>query len=345
MILKGLLCGLLAFGCTFVAALDFSQSNWIGKSNDHCELTDFRYDFNPLPGKTAATAEILIAADNNYTLWVNGECIGVGNNREQSQGYCVTLKPGCNLFAVEVENRASTSPAALIAAIQITYTDKTTETIKTDCTWRVNDATPGFQAPKYDDLTWPYAIILGAANQHRHTPCLPITPSALSLSDSFWIWTNETDGPGGNAPVGRRAFRKTIHLPGGILASGGTIILDVDDGHTLYINGKTIGSGHRWIHAKRWTFTFDSPTDCIVIAVDAYNDRGPAGIIAAVEFDVKNCYCSTYSIYVSDCSWKYSCTAPAGFEQIDYDDSSWRDAVEEGPYGMAPWGDVTIVNG
>ncbi|KAK2467396.1 hypothetical protein APHAL10511_000631 [Amanita phalloides] len=350
MTLKALLCGLLVLSGTFVTALDFSQSNWIWK--DHNEqvpsyaLADFRYDFNPLPGKIAAAAEILIAGDNNYTLWVNGERIGAGNNWEQSQGYCVKLKRGRNLFAVEIENQPPTSPAALITAIQITYTDRSTRTIGTDGTWRVNDATPGFQFPRYDDSAWPYAVILGTANQSPwHTPYPPIPPSSLSISNSFWIWTNETDGPGGNAPVGHRAFRRTIRLPGGILARGGTIIFDTDNGYTLYINGKTIGAAHDWYHAQRWTFTFDSPTDIIVIAADAYNDGAPAGIISAIEFDVEEYYCSTYSIFVSDYSWKYSYTVPAGFEQIGYDDSSWQNAVEEGPYGMAPWGDVPIVNG
>lgn len=36
----------------------------------------------------------------------------------------------------------------------------------------------------------------------------------LSLSTSQWIWTGEEAGAAGNAPVGDRAFRKTLAGPG-----------------------------------------------------------------------------------------------------------------------------------
>ncbi|KAK2464633.1 hypothetical protein APHAL10511_003326 [Amanita phalloides] len=349
MVLRALFFGSLALGITFVTAVDFSKSNWIWKDHSEevppYELADFRYDFSPLLGMTAAAAEILIAADNNYTLWVNGQYIGQGNNWAQSQDYCVTLNPGHNLFAVETENQPPISPSALLAAIQITYTDGTKQTIVSDGSWRVNNVTAGFQYPAYDDSAWLYAIVLAGANGPPwHTPASPPPPSSLSLSNSFWIWTNEIVSPGGNAPVGHRAFRKEIHLPGGILTRGGTIIFDTDNGYMLYINGKTVGSAHDWTHAQRWTFTLDYPTDVIVIAADAYNDGGPAGMIAAVEFDVENCHCSSYSVYISDGSWKYNYTVPAGFEQLDYDDCGWLDAVVEGPYGMEPWGNVPTVD-
>ena len=309
------------------------------------ELGDFRYDFTPPFGEVAAFADIIIAGDNKYTLWVNGDYVGQGNNWQQGQEYCVRLGPGRNVFAVEIENEPPTSPAALICAIQVTYTDGTTQTIVSDDSWLANDAVPGFQNPEYDDTLWPYAVVLGNANSSPwQTPTLRPPASALTLSSSNWIWTNEVTSPGGNAPIGHRAFRKNIRLPDGGLATRGTIVIDADNGYTLYINGNEIGQGGDWEQAQRWAFTLDYPTGDIVIAVDGVNTGGPAGLIATIALNVAICD-STYSLYVTDNSWKYGLIVPANFEQPFYDDSDWPNAIVEGPYGMSPWGNVPTVNG
>lgn len=344
-----LLFGLFIYVST-ATALDFSNSNWIWKNDDKSlpvgELSDLRYDFSPEPGKIAAAAQILITADDKYTLWVNGEYIGQDAGWTQSQQYCVALIPGQNIFAAEVENEVANTPGALISAIQITYTDGSTQNIVTDGSWCANNAISGFQDPRYNDASWPNATVLGSANSPPwHTPALPPPASSVTLGTSSWIWTNEVTSPGGDAPVGHRAFRKTINLPGGLVASAGSIIIDTDNGYTLYINGDMVGQGSNWQQAQRWSFTFDYPTDNIVIAVDGVNTGGPAGLIATVILDVSNCYCSTYSVYVTDNSWKYSLSIPDGFEGRDYDDSNWPNAIVEGPYGMQPWGGVPIVDG
>ena len=344
-----LLLGLFIY-VSAVTALDFSNANWIWKDHDESlpvgELGDLRYDFSPEPGKIAAAAQILIAGDDKYTLWVNGEYIGQAAGWPQGHLYCVTLNPGRNTFAAEVENQVANTPAALISAIQITYTDTSTQTVVTDGGCCANNAIPGFQDPGYNDAGWPNAVALGSANSAPwHTPALPPPASSVTLDTSSWIWTNEVTSPGGNAPVGHRAFRKTINIPGRVAARTGSIIIDTDNGYTLYINGNMIGQGGDWQQAQRWAFKFDYPTDEIVIAVDCVNTGGPAGLIATVVLDVSNFYCSTYSVYVTDNSWKYSLSVPADFELPDYDDSDWPNAIVEGPYGMSPWGKVPIVNG
>lgn len=344
-----LLYGLLALYAGGAAALDFSNSKWIWIDDSENvaagAIGDFRYDFTPPDGKIASSAEILIAADNNYTLWVNGEYIGWGNNWEQGQQYCVNLNPECNVFAVETHNTIQ-SPSALISAIQIMYTDGTTQIIVTDSTWRANNPTPGFQAPGYSDADWPFAVVLGNANSSPwQTPTTPPSASSVTLSNSYWIWTDEVTSSTSNAPAGHRAFRKTINLPGGLLASTGTIAIDADNGYTLYINGNLIGSGGDWEEAQRWTFTLGYPSNSIVIAVDAINTIvSPAGLIAAIALDVGICDCSTYDVYITDDSWKYSLTVPLGFEQPIYNDANWPNAFVEGTYGVQPWGTPPIVN-
>ena len=214
-----------------------------------------------------------------------------------------------------------------------------------DSSWLANGDSPGFQNPFYDDRSWTHAYELGTSNTSPwHTPSLPGPPSSLSLANSQWIWTNEISGPGGVAPVGNRAFRQDITIPGNVPATGGTIIISTDNEYTLYINGQQIGTHADWTVAQRYTFTLGSPTRNIVVAVNADNTGGPAGVIAALELNLEVGSCSAYSVYVTDNSWKYNLGVPAGFQNPSYNDGSWPSAVEQGLYGVSPWGDISTQN-
>ncbi|KAF8348019.1 hypothetical protein F5887DRAFT_674775 [Amanita rubescens] len=352
MALKALFGSLFALFIYRAVALDFSNSYWIWYQDTETvpayAVGDFRHDLTVWPGEPyPVSAEIIITADNNYTLWVNGNVVGQGNNWEMAQEYCVALNPYYNVFAAQVINGpgGAINPAALLAAIEIFYSDGKTKTIVSDSSWRANGASPGFQSLFYDDLFWTHAYKLGTANSAPwHTPSLPDPGSSLSLANSQWIWTNETSGPGGNAPAGNRTFRQDITIPGDVPATGGTIIISTDDEYTLYIDGQQIGTHAGWTVAQRYTFTLGSPTRHIVIAVNAENIGGPAGVIAAVEFNVAIGSCSTYFVYVTDNTWKYDFCVPAGFQDPDYNDCNWPNAVQQGLYGVAPWGKIPTQN-
>ncbi|KAF8336206.1 hypothetical protein F5887DRAFT_1247589 [Amanita rubescens] len=305
---------------------------------------DFRYDLTVCPGGPfPVSAEIIIAADNNYTLWVNGGVVGQGNDWTIGQEYCVALNPYYNVFAAEVVNApgGAINPAALLAAIEIFYSDGSTKTIVSDSSWRANGASPGFQSLFYNDFSWTHAYKLGTANTAPwHTPSLPPAPSSLSLANSQWIWTNEISGPGGSAPVGNRTFRQDIVIPGNVPVTGGTIIISTDNEYTLYINGQQIGTHADWTVAQRYTFTLGSPTRHVVVAVNAENTGGPAGVIAALELNAAIRSCSTYFVYVTDNTWKYNLGVPAGFQSPGYNDGSWPNAIQQGLYGVAPWGKI-----
>ncbi|KIL58068.1 hypothetical protein M378DRAFT_171038 [Amanita muscaria Koide BX008] len=367
MALKVFLCALLAICVTHIAALDLSQFNWIWTDTNRVvppyASRNFRRDFTSPTGKIALSSEILIAADNNFTLYVNGEFIGQTTTLVESSymfSYCVELNSGYNVFAVNAENLAYgndptgtvPNPAAFISAIQITYTDGFSSIIVTDTNWRANNDTPGFQSIHYNDSSWPYAVILAGSNGWYYQPSPAPGVSSLALSSSYWIWTDEIppNQPYSNAPVGSRAFRKTIEVPGGSVARSGVIIIDADNAYVLYINGNLIGSGSDYYQnpvriAQQWKFTLDYPTDDIVIAVNATNFAGPAGLIVAIAFDAADCNCTTTRFAVSDGTWKANHTVPARFEQVDYDDCGWTPVVVEGAYGVAPWGQSTVQNG
>ncbi|KAF8314649.1 hypothetical protein F5887DRAFT_1089767 [Amanita rubescens] len=335
MAVKALFSTFLALFICRAVALDFSNSYWIWYETATTELAyatgEFRYALGFHPGARPVSAGIIIVGDNNYTLSVNGQFVGQGNNWEIAQEYCVALRPEGNVFTAQVVNAPGgpPNPAALLAAIEVFYSDGSTKTIASDSSWL---------AMKRGAKTWTHAHELGTANTPPwHTPTLLAPLPALSLTQSQWIWTNEAvSGAGGNKPIGSRAFRKDITISGNVPATGGTIIISTDNEYTLYINGKVIGTHADWTHAQIYSFHLTPPTRNIVVAVNATNFGGPAGVIAALEL---NSGCST-EVYVTDRSWKYDLHFPHNFQSPSYNDVHWPNAVPEGLYGVPPWGNV-----
>jgi len=185
---KVILCALLTLCVSHVVALDFANSKWIWTDSSGATAVpanttaDFRLDFAAPFGKTPVSASIIISADNVYTLYVNGEQIGHGEDFQESQNYCVDLEPDCNnVFAVAVLNEPGAggvaTPAALITAIDVTYIDGTSDTIVSDASWRAHSETAGFESAGFDDSAWPFAVVVGNANSPPWG--VPSIPSVL----------------------------------------------------------------------------------------------------------------------------------------------------------------------
>ena len=352
----------MATNLAIVAAdLDFTSTNaqwiWIpGRAADGITYppgnVSLRRDYYPTNGKTPLSAEILITADNAYTLWVNGEEIGAQANFHQAFRYCVPLESGCNVFAVEGQNAPSTGPsnvgnaAGVISAIKIRYTDGFTDTIVTDAEWHaISGAVPGFQQVAFDDSAWPAAFVEGPIGTTAPWNTIGVTiPPATDnpgpdLTSASWIWTNEVSG--GNAPAGGRAFLKTVTLPGGQLADSIVIDITTDNQYTLYINGLVVGSGTDFHTAQRYEVNF-IPSNTVMIAVWGFNSEGPAGLIAAAEIRGCGCGCGANAFVVTDATWSFNTTAPTNFINPGFDNSGWPAAVVEGAYGISPWGRVPI---
>ncbi|KAJ7184334.1 lectin [Mycena filopes] len=157
----------------------------------------------------------------------------------------------------------------------------------------------------------------------------------LDFGASKWIWTNEVSG--GNAPVGARAFRKTFTPPLGKTAVQADIIMTVDNGLTLYVNGGQVGTGGDFRFAERFCVPL---RPCLnVFAVTGVNAGGPAGLLATIQITYSD---GSTSTIVSDTTWRYSINVPSGYEQLSFDDNSWAPAIAEGAYGVAPWGQIAI---
>jgi len=88
-------------------------------------------------------ARLIMAADNQFTLWVNGAHIGSGDNHRQAPSFAIAdkLKPGPNTIAVLAENTSDLpNPAGLIGTLRIQYRDGRTADLSTDSLWEATDS-------------------------------------------------------------------------------------------------------------------------------------------------------------------------------------------------------------
>ncbi|KAJ6500576.1 lectin [Mycena sanguinolenta] len=170
--------------------LSLTNANWIWtdevvNGNAPPGARAFRRTYTPPTGQTATSATIIITADNEYSLYVNGVLIGSGTDFQVAQEYTVTLTPAPNVvFAVYAVNTLTTNnPAGLLVAIEINTSTAGCDCVSgayliSDGSWKSNTGTPiGFQLPGFDDSSWPAATIEGA---YGVTPWNTVTVVSVS---------------------------------------------------------------------------------------------------------------------------------------------------------------------
>jgi putative heme-binding domain-containing protein len=113
--------------------------------------------------KGIADARVSITADNGFTLFVNGDKVGSGDNWMSLASFDVKkhLRAGRNVLAVEGRNDGG--PAGLMVRLRYTVEGKTEKLdIVSDSSWKANKESPkGWTAPDFDDAKWPAACALG----------------------------------------------------------------------------------------------------------------------------------------------------------------------------------------
>jgi alpha-L-rhamnosidase len=309
----------------------------------------------------------------NGTL-VSSSAADVDNGWQTSQVSDIKslLVPGKNVIAIAGIAMAPNA-SGLIAAAQLDSTR-----IVTDGTWKALAGTPasppaGWNTINFDDSSWPAAIVQGpfgigpwGTNMHALTapagvlraqliPPIERTatinpvkvtdvpgvnvpvPSYTGTPTADWIWN--TSGATNGAPPGTRYMRKTFTVADPSTISSAVLRVNADDGHQTYVNGTLVSSAPGVTNGWQTSQVNDIKSllvpgkNVIAIAGLAF-DASPASVIAVAQLDTTR--------IVTDGSWKALAgtpsSAPAGWNTINFDDSSWPAAVVQGPYGIAPWG-------
>ncbi|GGH46526.1 hypothetical protein GCM10008014_09240 [Paenibacillus silvae] len=109
-----------------------------------------------------------------------------------------------------------------------------------------------------------------------------------------------------------------------------TITITADNEFTLYVNGKTIGTGNDW--TKAYTFQVPIQSGNNVVAVKATDWGSYAGFLADLRYMEDS--------IVTDMNWKVSEHYASGWEDSKFDDSAWSRASDFGRYGASPWNQI-----
>jgi len=188
-------------------------------------------------------------------------------------------------------------------------------------------ATPVAGSPQPDS-----SIITGRA----------FTATTPTFVGGSWIWSDNLF-PNGSAPASSSAFRVAIQPAISLPLVNISIAIAADNAYNLYFNGTFVGNGlDAFETPDEWTIlNVAGDVGPFIFAVLATNydtpGPGPAGIIANFQFS-NNALGDTYSWWTGDAGWVAVPVVPNLFQDPDFDDSAWPVAVNEGAYGVGPWG-------
>ncbi len=119
------------------------------------------------PASRLLRARLFLAADNEFTAYVNGQTIGQAPGWSTARAYDVTerLHAGANVLAVAATNGTEhPNPAGLIGKLIVELAHGRRIVLRTDGSWKSSQAAAtGWNTPKVDDSAWPAAQSLGDA--------------------------------------------------------------------------------------------------------------------------------------------------------------------------------------
>ena len=158
-----------------------------------------------------------------------------------------------------------------------------------------------------------------------------------SFGSAKWIWYPEGK-PARSAPPGKRFFRRVINVDGAVETA--RLVMTADNTFECQINGQKAGKGEN--HKQGYTMSVSSLLKpganlIAVAAVNTLDTPNPAGLVGALNIKYRDG--RTQEIR-TDGTWEAAQTVPENWMADAAPAQGWVAAMELGPMGMGPWGDV-----
>ncbi|KAF9043911.1 hypothetical protein BJ165DRAFT_1404801 [Panaeolus papilionaceus] len=304
-----------------------------------------------------------VAADDIYTVYVNGKLVGCGTSWLDPDRYTIHFEPTKHIVvAIAASQGPEESGVALIVSGKLwNTTDANPVPVEfgSDSKWRcfaAEGVSPKFIDPTFDDAAWTISLVVpGPGNgwSQRMKPTLPgkgagkrivgipkipdapeapiadasTPPSTVSppnLKAGSWIWSPEVKTNPYPAVGYTRAFRRTILTQSPVNA----LMMEIaaDDIYTVYVNGKLVGCGTSWLDPDRYIIRFE-PATCIVVSIAASQGPEESGVALIVAGRLWNTADANPVPAEFGTDSKWLCFAAEGVSQkfIDpaIDDASW----------------------
>jgi len=157
-----------ASGNAFTPATVFDGAKWIwwsvpkelGLGQFPAGVYYFRAQVTVPEQSLVEKAELVVTADNLYSVWINGKRAADGHadpnawNRPLRFDVAGLLLPGQNIIAVEAINTVP-GPAGLLLKLWAQLVDGQTVSLASDAAWKASDREePNWQQMSYDDNVW-----------------------------------------------------------------------------------------------------------------------------------------------------------------------------------------------
>ncbi|KAJ7440127.1 hypothetical protein FB451DRAFT_990262, partial [Mycena latifolia] len=270
------------------------------------------------------------------------------------------LNATTNVFSVLAG--ATINPGApapgLLASVHLTYTDNTTDSFVSDTSWRVTaDIPTDFPLPLETTAFTTAAVLApyGSGPWGNDATLASPDPAPLNLSASAWLWSNPNASTV-SVPVGNTGFRKVMSAPIGKIATSAQVLLTVDNSFDLFVNGRFVGSPPydsivpgvvpAWNYAQLFTAGLDAETNVFVVIAkkianpDVPDGPSPPGFIATIRIFYAD---NSSDVIGTDATWLTGdVTDTATFLSVA--DAELAPSTAQGPFGMAPWGQLLGVS-
>jgi hypothetical protein len=174
-----------------------------------------------------------------------------------------------------------------------------------------------------------------------NTFATPVAKDAAKnpVRNAKWIWHAEGN-PAAYAPPGKMYFRRVLVLDSAHPLESARLSLTVDNSFDAWLNGRPVGSGDNFkqVYSFNVASLLQPGTNLLAVAAENATDSpNPAGLIASLRLRYRDG--ATLEIS-SDKQWQTAKTVPADWLSAADNAAGWSPAMELGPLGMEPWGEL-----
>jgi len=165
-----------------------------------------------------------------------------------------------------------------------------------------------------------------------------VFPQALAAQQTpavakpHWIWLDKTATA--NQMI---ILRKTFEVPANLKSAW--LVTACDNRVTVFVNGNHLVQHDDWSKPLREDIAKKLQPGKNILALRCTNAEGAAGLLLQLTLEDAD---GKQTRVLSHTDWKAAQDPPEDWRQLDYDDSTWKNAVSVGEWGAKPWGEVTL---
>lgn len=147
-----------------------------------------------------------------------------------------------------------------------------------------------------------------------------------------WIWSS-------NEPTASEValFRKVFSINDDVKSA--LVAATCDDEFVMFINGQQVARHSGWQQAAFAGISERLKKGENVIAVRGKNDSSAAGLLVKLDLELKD---GSKQSIVTDTTWKTTTKAQRGWQEVEFNDSSWKKPHSFGKLGVSPWGKISL---